>query len=109
MVLAALPPPAMAKPEGGREEYVWNFNNAAMYRSLADAQYNLAAYAEAEKSIRKALAYDALLERSLDRRRDEAKDRALLAMSLARQGRAAEASEAIAPALQFHRELASLS
>ena len=49
---------AMAKPEGGREEYVWNFNNAAMYRSLADAQYNLAAYPEAEKSIRKALAYE---------------------------------------------------
>jgi len=105
MVQAVMPAAGVAKPADGREEYIWNLNLAAMHRALADAQYNLNEYPEAEKSTRKAMTYGALLERTLDRQREAAKDQMLLAMILVRLDRRAEAQQAVAPALQFHRGL----
>jgi tetratricopeptide (TPR) repeat protein len=105
MIQAAMPAAGVAKPAGGREEYIWNSNLASMHRGLADAQYNLKDYAEAEKSIRSAMAYTKLLERTLDRQRDAAKDQVLLAMILVRLDRHADAQQTVAPALQFQRGL----
>jgi len=105
MVQEGMPAASVAKPTGGREEYIWNYNLAIMNRALADAQYNLKDYAEAEKSVRKAMDYTRLLERSLDRQRDAARDQILLAMILARLDRHPDAQQAVAPALQFHRGL----
>ena len=101
------PAPKVAPPKGGREECVWHRNSLYLYRAMADAQYNLKEYAEAEQSMRKALAHRQFQPaRAMDQRREAAQEQVGLAMILAREGRLVDARKAIDPALEFHRGLA---
>jgi len=76
------------------------------YREMAGASYRLKADAGAEAEITKALALRKVIPpRTLEEQRDAMDDQILRAMILAQLGRHAEAQEAIAPALKFHREL----
>jgi hypothetical protein len=106
MTLASLPDARVAKPSGGRDEWLWNRNHYNAWRNLANAHYNLHEYAEAEKALRKAVTYRVDSgEGRLSRRREAGEDEMLLAMTLARLGRQAEAAAVAAPVLEFHRGL----
>ncbi|NDP41512.1 MAG: hypothetical protein GZ089_02140 [Aromatoleum sp.] len=106
MVQAAIPDGNVVKPTGGRAVFIWNFNMATLHRALADADYNLKEYAEAEQDLRQSIGYQRKLpEHTLERRRQAAQDQVLLAMILARLDRRPEAQQLIAPALQFQRDL----
>jgi hypothetical protein len=70
------------------------------------AEYMLGDFAAAEKSMREALEMHKRWPTHNDfDRRDEARMATLLAMALAREGRAAEAENVITPVVKFHREL----
>jgi tetratricopeptide (TPR) repeat protein len=107
-ILVEAIPDASAKPPGGQEEWIWNVNMESRYRELAWADYNLMAYADAEKAIRQGMAYQKLVpERTLERLREEGLNQIILAMALARLDRQPEAQQAVAPALKFYRDLKS--
>ena len=107
-IQAAFPPSDLSSPKGGREEWIWNLNHANLLRALADAQYNLKEYADAEKAVLQAEHFQRLLpERTMDRQRELVQGQILLAMIRARLDRRFEAQQAIAPALKFHRDLNS--
>ena len=75
---------------------------------LAAALYNLKDYPGAEKAIREALRIGELEARlTLEAQLDRAEQQALLAMILARQDKAAQAREVVAPALAQQRYLYS--
>jgi hypothetical protein len=75
---------------------------------LAQAEYLRGAYGAAEKAARDALVVRGQLGfNNNGDRRDGAEVSTLLAMSLARQGKLAEARAVIAPVLKFHRDLAA--
>jgi tetratricopeptide (TPR) repeat protein len=108
LLRAAIPGPGVAKPEGGREEWIWNRNHAAAWQTLAEAHYGLKEYSEAEKSAREAVAYFGKLpQRSTDQRREASYVDVLHAMALARLDRQEEARKVIEPALKLHRSLAT--
>ena len=101
---AALPGPKVAKPPGGREEWIWNRNHAAILQALGEAQYGLKEYAEAEKSLREAVRYQNLRPALIsNERREIANVQALHAMALARLDRQEEARKVMGPVLEMHR------
>jgi len=72
------------------------------------AEYMLGDPAATEKSMRQALEMHKHWPTHTDfDRRDEARMATLLAMALAREGRAADAERMITPVVKFHRELAA--
>jgi tetratricopeptide (TPR) repeat protein len=76
------------------------------YSLLAVAHYNLGDYPAAEKAIREAFEAREILPRlALDEQLETADHQATLAMTLARQGRLAEARTAVEPALALQRYL----
>lgn len=106
ILLAAVPDATIVPPTDGRAAFIWNFTVMAVQQALADAEYNLKNYADAEKAIRKSIAAGAQVANPTnERKRFAAQNQILLAMILARLDRLAEAQQAIAPALKLQREL----
>ena len=103
---AALPGRKVAKPAGGREEWIWNRNHAFILQALGEAQYGLKEYAEAERSLREAIRYQNLQPALFStQRREIAYVQALHAMALARLDRQEEARKVIGPVLEMHRTM----
>ena len=101
-----MPDASLPAPPGGRLLFIWYSNLNGRYRDLANAAFMLGDYAAAETALKKSMtAQQQLTERTLDRERDVAQSQILLAMILARQGRQADAQQAVAPALKLHRDL----
>jgi tetratricopeptide (TPR) repeat protein len=106
MLQAAMPGAGVVAPTEGTWKFYWDVGLATRYRALADANYNLKNYAEAERAVRQAIVYQARLpEQTLERKREAAQNQVLLALILARLDRRPEAQQAVAPALKLHREL----
>ena len=106
ILVEVIPDASIVPPKGGQMLYIWNSNHANRYRDLALADYYLKDYPAAEKAILQSILYQQRVpERNLDRRRDMANSQVLLAATLARMDRHAEAKKAVAPALEMHREL----
>jgi tetratricopeptide (TPR) repeat protein len=94
------------KPTDAGQERLRNILLLNTYRDLATAVYRLGEYDKAEPAIRKVFEYQRLAPpRTLYEEREASEDQVLLALCLARLGRAAEARQAIEPGLQFHRQL----
>jgi tetratricopeptide (TPR) repeat protein len=106
LVEGALPDASVPPPPGGRVLFAWYNNLNGRYRDLAFAAFMLGDYAAAESAVRKSMAVQRqLTDRTLDRLRDVAQAQALLGMILARQGKSADAQQAVAPALNLYRDL----
>jgi hypothetical protein len=106
MLQASMPGAGVVAPAEGTWKFYWDVGLAIRYRALADANYNLQDYAEAERAVRQAIAYQTRLpEQTLERKRDAAQNQVLLALILTRLDRRPEAQQAVAPALKLHREL----
>jgi hypothetical protein len=98
------------KPRGGLEEF--NANSSLFYANdlAGQAQYMLADYQGAEKSMREALQIRTRwpVSSNVDRR-DQAEVSTILAMSMARLGWNADAAQIIAPVVKLHRSLARIN
>jgi tetratricopeptide (TPR) repeat protein len=94
------------KPSSPGEQRVKDNILLQTQRRVAQASYRLQQYAEAAAEIRQAIAYrQAIPPRTLDEEREAMDDQILLAILLARLGRASEARDVVAPAVKFHRDL----
>ena len=71
MLQAAMPGAGVVAPTEGTWKFYWDVGLANRYRALADANYNLKDYAEAERAVRQAIVYQTRLpEQTLERKRD---------------------------------------
>jgi AAA+ ATPase superfamily predicted ATPase len=99
---------AATKPASGNEEFFRNI--CSFYGALqqGQAEYMLGDYAAAERTMRVALeARQRWPLNTVFDRRQQGEVLIALAMSLARQGRTADATQVINPVVQLHRELAA--
>jgi hypothetical protein len=99
---------AATKPDSGNEEFFRNI--CSFYGALqqGQAEYMLGDYAAAERTMRVALeARQRWPLNTVFDRRQQGEVLIALAMSLARQGRTADATQVINPVVQLHRELAA--
>ncbi|MDB6084911.1 MAG: hypothetical protein JWN43_2792 [Gammaproteobacteria bacterium] len=99
---------AATAPASGNEEFFKNICSFHGAHQSGLAEYTLGDYAAAERAMREAL--DARRRWPLDTvsdRRQQGEVLTVLAMSLARQGRGAEAAQVILPVVRLHRDLAA--
>ncbi len=102
----ALPDPGVAPPPGGRLLSNWYGGLTTRYRDIATAAFMLGEYPAAEAAIRQSMTYQQkVTDQTTDRRREVAQGQVLLAMILARQGKAADARAALEPALKLYLDL----
>jgi len=95
-------------PHGESEEFLKTVCITFGVEQTGQAEYMLGDPAAAEKSLREALDMHKRWPTHNDfDRRDEARMETLLAMALAREGRAADAEHVITPVVKFHHELAA--
>jgi tetratricopeptide (TPR) repeat protein len=95
-------------PHGALEEFWKTASIFFAVDNIGQAEYMLGDPAAAERSMRTALELHKQWPTQAESdRRDEARLSTLLAMSLAREGRAAEAKQVIGPVVKFHRGLAA--
>lgn len=95
-------------PHGALEEFWKTASIFFAVDNIGQAEYMLGDPAAAERSMRTALELHKQWPTQAESdRRDEARLSTLLAMSLAREGRAAEAKQVISPVVKLHRGLAA--
>jgi tetratricopeptide (TPR) repeat protein len=93
-------------PSNDSEQLQHDFLSRRLNLGLAQAGEALNQHAATEAAARAALQYSAKLpNKTLSDRRRHAQAEILLAIALARQGKAEEARSTLAPALALHREL----
>jgi hypothetical protein len=97
-----------AKPRGDIQIFQTNISRYLGLHILGRANYELRDYAAAERSERESLKFrQAAGGEGVGDRRDLGELSTWIAMTLARQGRLAEAAQTIAPVVKFQRELAA--
>jgi hypothetical protein len=95
-------------PHGAMQESLKTQVSFNAVDQMGQAEYMLGDPAAAERSMRAALEIHKRWATQTDfDRRDEARVSTLLAMALAREGRAADAAQVIDPVVKFQRELAA--
>ena len=93
------------KTNGQIEAFVKNINLFYILRTLAEAEYSTGDYAAAERDLRDSLAARANFPiASVSDYRDQAENFVYLSMSLAAQGKLADAQTTIAPIVKLHRQ-----